>query len=191
MTYPLKPSYFKPPPPPLSRCVLNRTSLIATTLYPLMEGISCYLRHSLQGNIVSASSQDIHLYSPNSSGNKIYPHQSSQLIVLLTTSFSSSRKYYEYGKDTEKTTHGQEHLSKIIMLVASLMKHTLPPPPSQNIQNLLKPSPCLGRHLWMTPNSLENYYVIFFVNKTIGYSRKEGVSIQDAFLIARKMYIPC
>ena len=53
-------------PSPLSRCVLNasppsnRTSRIATTPCPLMERISRHFSHSLQGNILSASSHDIH-----------------------------------------------------------------------------------------------------------------------------------
>ena len=53
-------------PSPLSRYGLNasppsnRTSRIATTPCPLMERISCHLSYSLQGNILSASSHDIH-----------------------------------------------------------------------------------------------------------------------------------
>ena len=53
-------------PSPLSRYVLNasppsnRTSRIVTTPSPLMERIFCHLSYSLQGNILSASSHDIH-----------------------------------------------------------------------------------------------------------------------------------
>ena len=78
MTYPLNLQILPPcPPTPLSRFVLNasprlnRTSIIATTPPPLMERISCYLRHSLQGNIISASSEDIYLYLIDSSGEEI------------------------------------------------------------------------------------------------------------------------
>ena len=67
MTSPLKSSDFNPPHPfPLLKYVLNasplsnRTSRIATTPCPLMESISCHLSYSLQGNILSTSSHDIH-----------------------------------------------------------------------------------------------------------------------------------
>ena len=77
MTYLLNLQILLPcPPTPLSRFVLNasfplnRTSMITITP-PLMERISCYLRHSLQGNILSASSEDIYLYLTDSSGDKI------------------------------------------------------------------------------------------------------------------------
>ena len=62
-----------PPLPLLSRCLKcespsNRTSLIATT--PAPNGKDFLLRHSLKGNILSAS-YDIQVYSTRSSGNKI------------------------------------------------------------------------------------------------------------------------
>ena len=78
-------TFRSPPPTPhpaLSIYVLNlstlsnRTSLIDTIPSTLTEKIFFYLRHSLQGNILSASSYDIHVYSTKSSGSKIYPHQS-------------------------------------------------------------------------------------------------------------------
>ena len=82
MTSPLKSSDSNPPlsPSPLVEICLkceppsNRRSLIATTTQlpsPLMERNSCYIRKSLQGNIPSASSNDINVYSTNSSDDKI------------------------------------------------------------------------------------------------------------------------
>ena len=88
-------------PPPLSRYVLNvslpsnRTILTATTPYPLTERISCYLRYSLQGNILIASSHDIHVYSTKSSGNKISHIIVPSQCLLLTAPFLCSRKQYD------------------------------------------------------------------------------------------------
>ena len=53
MTSPLKFSDFNPTTPLVLHLShpSNRTSLITTTPYPVTERISCYLRHSLRGNI--------------------------------------------------------------------------------------------------------------------------------------------
>ena len=70
----------------------NRTSIVATTPFPLTERISCYLRH-----ILSASSHDIHVYSTNKEFWQQNLATSKFLVkcLLLTASFLTSRKHYE------------------------------------------------------------------------------------------------
>ena len=111
-----------------------------------MERIFSYLRYSMQGNILSASSHDIHLYSTNSSRTKsshIKVYSQVSLIdclvfkqhVTAENSMShtqkkaalNSKKQYEYGTHTEKMIYWQGNLA--------------PPPPSRNILNLLNPPP--------------------------------------------------
>ena len=89
---PLKYSDFNLPPLPLSRYVLNvsppsnRTSLIAITLP------SCYLRHNLQGNILSAISHDIHVYQQGVLASQSSHIKVSSQVSLIAASFLSSRK---------------------------------------------------------------------------------------------------
>ena len=64
MTSPLKSSDFNPPSPLVEICLKCESTLqkdVTNSHYPLplTKRISCYLRHSLQENILSASSHNI------------------------------------------------------------------------------------------------------------------------------------
>ena len=71
--------------------------------------------------------------------------------LLLTVSFLNSRKQYEYETHRKNDSLTRKFIKNHHMAVTPVVKHTLPPPPSRNILNLLNP-PRQGCHLWMAPN---------------------------------------
>ena len=97
---------------------------ITNSHYPstLTEGISCFFSHSLQGNILRASSQDIHVYSKEFWQQNLVTSKFLLKSFWLTVLFSTSRKQHEYGTHIEKTIHWQ------LSYGSDVLSETYPPP---------------------------------------------------------------
>ena len=117
-----------------------------------MERISCCVRHSVYKNILSAGSHDIHLYSTNSSDNKIVPSQVSPIdLTAAENNMSmgpSKKKRFINKKIYHKSSFG-----------SYVPSETYPPPspiphPETSRIYLTPLPPCKGRHLWMGPYSI-------------------------------------
>ena len=85
-----------------------------------MERISCYLRHSLQGNVLIASSHNIHLYSASSSGNK--------MSLIDCPVFKQQNTIWASDTHRKNDSLTRKFIKNHHMVMTSLVKHTLPIP---------------------------------------------------------------